>query len=90
MEKDIVEPAVIKMVKVSNRKQRYEVCVIKEGDMDWMREDIEVVTGENPRFPVRVVLNNRTISIFEANHYDTIAWSVNLHTIDRIEEKAGD
>ncbi len=35
--------------------------------------------------PVRVVLNNRTLSIFEANHFDTIAFSTNLAAIKTIQ-----
>ncbi len=84
MKAEITSNPVLKMVTVSPRKQRYEIGIIKEGDMDWMREDLPS-PGEAPRLPVRVVLNNRTLSVFEANHYDTIAFSVNLHAIKKIE-----
>jgi len=48
-----------------------------------MREDIKTPDGvEFPRFPVRVVLNNRTLSVYEANHYDTIIFAVGLRSFD--------
>ena len=55
-------PTMIKMQKLWSRPQRYEVCIIKEGDMDMLFSDEEYAFP--PRFPVRVILNNRTLSIF--------------------------
>ena len=63
--------------------------MIKEGDLDWMREDIQS-PGEKPRFPIRAVLNNRTLSVYEANHYDTIAFAVNLQSIKSIQNYPDD
>jgi len=54
-----------------------------------MREDMNT-HGEKPRFPVRVVLNNRTLTVFEASHYDTVAFSVNLKSITAIEQHPDD
>lgn len=55
-------PTMLKMQKLWSRPQRYEVCVIKEGDMDMLFEEGSFAVP--PRFPVRVILNNRTLSIF--------------------------
>jgi len=87
--KTIQEKSILKIVQVSPRKQRYEPGVIKEGDLDWYREDIES-PGDQPRIPVRVVLNNRTLSIFEANHFDTIAFSTNIAVIKTIQNLKAD
>ena len=56
-------PTVVKMQRLWSRGQRYEVCVIKEGDMDVLI-DSETEFKFPPRYPCRVVLNNKTISIF--------------------------
>ncbi len=39
--KTIEKKPLLKIVQVSPRKQRFEPGVIKEGDLDWYREDIE-------------------------------------------------
>ncbi len=89
LKKTIVEPPVLKVQVVSERKQRFEFGVLKEGDLDWMREDMQT-PGDKPRFPVRVVLNNRTLTVFESSHYDTVAFSVNLRSITSIEKHPDD
>lgn len=33
-------PLKIKIMKVSHRPQRYETCIIKEGDLDIVRDDL--------------------------------------------------
>jgi hypothetical protein len=53
----------IKTFRVSNRPQREEICVIKEGDMEMVRDDLPGF-ARPPRTPVRVVLNNSTLNIF--------------------------
>ena len=55
-------PTMLKMQKLWTRPQRYEVCIIKEGDMDMLLDDGDYAYP--PRFPVRVILNNRTLSVF--------------------------
>jgi len=51
-------------MRISNRMKRYERCIIKEGDLDLMREDLKI-GGRVPRVPSRVVMNNRTLTVFE-------------------------
>lgn len=56
-------PMKVKMQRVSYRPQRFETCIIKEGDLDMVRDDLG--NFERPvRVPVRVVLNNMTLSVF--------------------------
>jgi hypothetical protein len=58
-----IEPLKIKTFRVSKRPQREEICVIKEGDMEMVRDDLPGFKRP-PRTPVRVVLNNSTLTIF--------------------------
>lgn len=55
-------PTTIKMQQLSSRPLRYEICVVKEGDLDLGIEDQGFAMM--PKFPVRVILNNKTLSIF--------------------------
>jgi hypothetical protein len=56
---------IVKIMPFSDRPQRYTKCVIKESDMMYTKifqEKYQYV--DNVQLPVRVVMNNRTISIF--------------------------
>ena len=55
-------PTTIKMQKLSSRPLRFETCVIREGDLDLGLEGQGFAMM--PKFPVRVILNNKTLSIF--------------------------
>lgn len=46
------------------RPSREERCIIKEGDLDLVRNDLKDFHVK-PRLPARVVLNNQTLNIFE-------------------------
>ena len=52
-----------KYVRISNRPQRSERCHLKEGDM-MLAQELE--TQGLIRFPIRVVLNNETLSLFSS------------------------
>jgi len=45
--------------------------------MDLIRDDLTVFE-KKPRIPCRVVLNNRTFTVFENDHYDSVLYSVSL------------
>jgi hypothetical protein len=49
--------------------------------MELARDDL-IDLRMKPRVPCRVVLNNRTISVFEADHYDAVKFSAPLNTIN--------
>lgn len=51
------------MMKISKRPTRYETCIVKEGDLDLVRDDL-IQFKRKPRVPVRVVLNNMTLTVF--------------------------
>jgi hypothetical protein len=67
----------VKTFRVSDRPQRDEICVIKEGDMELVRDDLPGF-ARPPRTPVRVVLNNSTISIFSTDNYADVLFSTSL------------
>ncbi len=89
---------IIKIIPFSNRPQRYSKCVIKEGDMmytkdlkenDQMTSDLETnqLDSNTVQIPVKVIMNNRTLSIFTGEEYDTIITGFNLKTSKFIIDK---
>jgi len=72
------------MQATSARKQRYEAGVIKEGDLDMLLEDFKNLSRP-PRLPTRVVLNNKTITIFQSDSYNSIYMSFELKNLDQIQ-----
>lgn len=69
------------MYRVSTRPQRFETCIIKEGDMDVIRDDIGNFIRP-PRIPSRVVLNNMTFTVFQNVHFDTVVFSTELDDLE--------
>lgn len=67
---------IIRVVAVSNRLQRYELCVVKEGDM--MLQMDKEVNQKYVELPVRVILNNRTLTIFSQSKYNNVYKSFDL------------
>lgn len=60
-----INPPIVKMVPVSNKPQRFEKCIIKEGDGLMLKNDKETAMLQNiPRIPVRIVMNNKTVSVY--------------------------
>ena len=73
---------IVKIMPFSTRPQRYTKCVIKEGDMMYtkdlnQKDHLTSNMGEKPsdmetvQVPVRVVLNNRTVTLFAGEDYDS-------------------
>lgn len=73
---------IVKIMPFSTRPQRYTKCVIKEGDMMYtkdlnQKDQLTSNMGEKPadieavQVPVRVVLNNRTVTLFAGEDYDS-------------------
>jgi hypothetical protein len=57
------------MNRISNRPRRYEICELREDDMDMIFVDMN--TDLKPHYPVRVVLTNQTFSVFTGEIYET-------------------
>jgi len=74
-------PTSIKMQQLSSRPLRYEICVVREGDLDLGITDQGFAAM--PKYPVRVILNNKTISIFSTPSYDNVykSWELNYLNI---------
>ncbi len=46
------------MGNISQRPQRFEMCIIKEGDLNMQYDGINQEDQFSPMFPVRVAMNN--------------------------------
>lgn len=81
-------PTTIKMQKLSSRPLKYEICVVKEGDLDLGIENQGFAMM--PKFPVRVILNNKTISIFTTPSYENVfkSWDLNYLNVKISPEEA--
>jgi len=76
-EKSKFKKAKIRIGPYSSRHNRYSKCIIKEGDAFRLEPE-----EENPhqinRLPSKMLMNNRTISIFEDDSYKKLVYSFNL------------
>lgn len=66
------------MKRISNRPQRYEECIIKEGDINMIKENMY---PEFPRLPIRVVLNIKILTLFENDKFDSIIIEFDLEDL---------
>lgn len=70
-----VKKPIIKNVPISSRLQRYEKCIIKENDAF-------ITTFENgkktSKMPIRILMNNSTITIYKNDDHTAIQHSFNL------------
>jgi hypothetical protein len=69
---------VFKFMPVSRRPLRYERCTIKEGDLAIYIEEGSI---KGSKIPVRVILNNRTLTAYSNDDYESIIVS---HTLSKI------
>jgi len=72
----IVKPTTINVNRFSSRPQRYSKCLIKENDAfltkyDENRKPIE-------KLPVRILMNNRTITVFQDDDYSDMIFTYKL------------
>lgn len=59
---------------------REERCIVKEGDLDLVRDDLQAFEVK-PRLPARVVLNNQTLTIFETGNPKDTIFSIKLSNL---------
>lgn len=79
--KDYTLPPIIKTMPFLTRPQKNYVCRIKESDMLYTKilDGDKIRDGvENIQLPVRVVMNNRTISVFQNEDYESVLISFDL------------
>ncbi len=67
---------IVKAGVFSNRPQRYSKCKIRENDAFIMTK--VVGAKELVKKPIRIVMNNMTISVFNDDHYQELYYSFNL------------
>ena len=90
---DTVLTPIVKIMRFSNRKQRYTVkfnyiqkCVIKESDLFYTKNYDELENSQylikknldRLQIPVRVIMNNQTIVLYGGDSYDSQIKSFNL------------
>jgi len=101
-----VNKPIVKIMPFSSRPQRYSKCVIKESDMMYTKQmgkkdstQVNVPTNKDStdtiQVPVRVIMNNRTLTIFAGEGYDThldtfTLLTSNLITADPQKAKGND
>ena len=80
---------IVKIMPFSSRPQRYSKCVIKESDMMYTKQmgkkdatNVNVPTNKDSvdtiQVPVRVIMNNRTLTIYAGEDFDTHLDSFNI------------
>lgn len=65
------------MIPVSLRPSVFKKCIIKEEDLNIIREDLGNLRIK-PKIPSRVIMNKRTITIFESGSYQSVLKSFYL------------
>lgn len=61
-----VEKPVVKIMAISKRPQRYDKCYLKDSDALMVKNDKETANLENlPKIPIRLVMNNKSISVYQ-------------------------
>jgi hypothetical protein len=63
---DKVEKPIVKVMPISQRPQRYDKCHLKDTDALMLKNDKETASmNDIPRIPVRIVMNNKTINVYQ-------------------------
>jgi len=71
-----VKKPIIKVAPFSSRLQQYSKCIIKENDA--FLSTLDKKTKVESKFPIRVVMNNHTVTIFKDDEYQDIYHSFEL------------
>lgn len=84
--KEDVKKPIVKIGPYSKNANRYTKCVIKEGE--GYRMEFSEESNKWNRLPSKLILNNRTMSIFEDDSYTNLILSFNLDqtTLERGKE----
>jgi len=81
-----VKKPIIKVAPFSSRPQRYDKCVIKDNDAYLMEYEPNKKKIET-RLPIRIVMNNITVTLFKDDDYTDISHSFELDNSELIELK---
>jgi hypothetical protein len=66
----------------NKRPERYERCRIKEGDLSIYLDEGSI---KGAKIPVRVILNNKTLTIYSNDLYESIIVTHNLNSITNLK-----
>jgi hypothetical protein len=80
-------PHVMKYLPISRRPLRYERCLIKEGDLALFIEEGSI---KGAKIPVRVILNNRTLTAYSNDDYESIIVSHRLSSVTGLRKFEND
>merc|ERR1712032_497852 len=94
-----VNKPIVKIMPFSSKPQRYTKCVIKESDMMYTKQmgkkdstNVNVPRNKDSvdtiQVPVRVIMNNRTLTIYAGEDFDTHLDSFNILTSNIISPDA--
>ena len=89
---EVMKP-VVKVLEFSSRPQRYQKCIIKEGDLlysIWVGDKIDENGKSKPQkvtIPVRAVMNNKTFSVFGGDDYSTLKEAFNMESTTFVASK---
>lgn len=75
-EEPITFKPIFKSMPFIDRPQQDIPCVIKENDILWEKKDKE--SGFTVKVPGRILMNNRTVSLFEDSSYENAVFAFNL------------
>jgi len=75
---EVVKKPIVKSLPWSSRKQRYIQCEIKEQDILYIRRDVPGVEGKPIKYPGRLVMTNRTLSMYEDDSFKNAIFSFNI------------
>lgn len=78
-------PMKLKLQKISPRWQRYETCVLKEGDVEVVRTDF-VELPKKPRTPARAILNNQTFSVYAGEEFESLIFTAPIEFIKGVTD----
>jgi hypothetical protein len=79
---------IVKVMPFSSKPQRYTKCVIKESDMMYTKQ---MEGGASPvQLPVRVIMNNRTLTIYAGEDFESHLDSFNILKSNFVNEEKAD
>jgi hypothetical protein len=88
---ETISKAVIKVMPFSTRPQRYDKCYLKEADALMVKNDFQTVDFSIlPKVPVRVVMNNKSVTIYQDDTLQTNIANMMLSrtTYQRVKDDA--
>jgi len=83
-----LEKPIVKLMPISSRPLRYDKCHLKESDAIFTKNEKGIALSENPkRLPARVVMNEKTVSIYTD---ETLKTELGTFVIDKTVFKLGE